>query len=175
MLSAAETASEPPPTRVNYRAWLLRVVVWDGVIAVLLMLAPLVLQRMLIKDGQNDENERMLWVVFIPIGAFLLRWLIGGRHLDKNHCSPNFRQFQTFCFFGGLVTMLLGDCLVLSLHDMIPADQAFVPFIMLTPFYTIYLLCMLIAMYPGREPIPAAELTRIGNWEVGNEEGLTKA
>jgi hypothetical protein len=168
MLNGAETTTETSPTRINYRAWMLRVVVWDGVIAVLLMLAPLVLQRMLIKDGQNDENERMMWVVFIPIGAFLLRWLIGGRHLDTNHCSPNFRQFQTFCFFLGLGMMLFGDCLVLSLHDMLPADQALVPFLMLMPFYAIYLVCMIIAMYPGREPIPAEELTRLGNWEIGS-------
>jgi hypothetical protein len=37
---------------------------------------------------------------------------------------------------------------------------------MLIPFYTVYLLCMIIAMYPGREPVPQEELTRIGNWEI---------
>lgn len=166
MLSAEQATTEVPPTRINYRAWLLRVVVWDGVIALLLMLAPLVLQWALKKDGQNDENEMMLLVIFIPIGAFLLRWFIGARHLDKNRCSQNFRQFQTFCFFGGLVAMLLGDCLVLGLHDMLPPDQKLVPLVMLIPFYTVYLLCMIIAMYPGREPVPKEELTRIGNWEI---------
>src|SRR6478735_1196344 len=98
MLSAAQATTEAPPTRINYRGWFLRVVVWDGVIALLLMLAPLVLQQALKKDGQNDEEELAMFVIFIPIGAFLLRWFIGARHLDKNRCSLNFRQFQTFCF-----------------------------------------------------------------------------
>ena len=171
MHSEAATLPQEPATRINYGAWLWRVFTWDGVIALALMAAPLVLQQVLREDGEidnRDDREAMLAAIFIPIGALLLRFWIGSRHLALNRCGDRFLQFQSFCFFAGLFAMLLGECIVLSVHDMLPPGDFVIPLVMILPFYAVYLACMTVAMYPGREPISEQNRTRIGNWEVSN-------
>jgi hypothetical protein len=148
-------------TRINYISWLLRVVAWDGILPLVVWVAPYVLKVIV----PNREEPRMLAVILTAICVFLLRWVMGVRHIEANRCSPAARQIQYFCFFAGLVVMLLTDAFALAMHDMLqPVDMIGMLIVLSLPF-SIYLTLMTAAMYPGREPAgPPAQ--RIGNWEI---------
>jgi hypothetical protein len=124
-------------------------------------------QRLMQKQGEEAEKVAMASSVLIPIAAFLLRWGIGRGHILKNHCGPFFRQVQTCCFYVGLISILLGECIALCIHAFDDDDAALAAIVAMTPFYLLYLLLMTLAMYPGREPIPPEAITRVGNWDVG--------
>jgi len=163
--AVSATVSPAVRTRVNYRYWLWLVATWDGVLPLLLWVSPAIIGWL----WPNHDALIALSAVFVPIAAFFARVFAGSWHIYGNFCSPAFRQFQFVTFVFGILLMLFLDALILSVHGIIPVGEQLQLVIGLSPLFGIYVLFMLLAMYPGREPIPAGELPgteRIGNWEV---------
>lgn len=167
MLNVEASTSDSSPTRINYRAWLLRVLAWDGVLPLLLWLSPFVVR--LILPGIKDEAGVLL-AVPLPICLFFLRIWVGAKHVDANHCGPKFRVVQYYCFLFGILLLLFVDALLLALHGELAGNLAgYLELLQdLSIPLAIYLSLMAVAMYPGREPIPEDERTRVGNWDVSN-------
>ena len=160
-MSAAGTDPSQIESRINYRRWFWRVLAWDGILPLIVWIAPYLLAQIL----PNREEPRMLGIILTAIGVFLLRWFMGSDHVASNHCSSPIKQLQYGCFFAGLVVMLLMDALLLALHGLMqPGEWLGMAIILVLPF-SLYLVLMAIAMYPGREPAPSNRL-RVGNWEV---------
>jgi hypothetical protein len=161
MLSPVADSSEAPPTRINYRAWLVRVIAWDGVLPLLLWLSPF-LVRLLVPGINKDAG--VLLAVPLPICVFFIRIWFGARHIDANRCEK-FRVIQYYCFLFAILVLLFVDALLLALHGEL--DENWAAYLSLLrdlsiPF-AVYLALMAVAMYPGREPIPS---TQLGNWEI---------
>jgi len=152
---------ENQPKRINYRAWFWRVLAWDGLLPLVVLAAPYVIKTLV----PDREEPLMLAVILTAIGVFLLRWVVGAKHIAGNCCGPSTRQVQYFCFFAGLVVMLMIDAFALALHDMLQPGEFIGLAIVLSIPFSIYLTLMTIAMYPGREPSPPPG-ERLGNWEI---------
>jgi hypothetical protein len=102
--------------------------------------------------------------VLLPIGAFFFRLIVGMRHIRANQCGPWFRGLQQLFLFVGILSLVVVDaCLILQLNIPGAAAQAEIlaGFFLVTGL--IYLPSMIVAMYPGREPI---QTNAIGNWDV---------
>jgi len=86
----------------------------------------------------------------VPIGAFFLRLYSGGKRIDGNHCSVLMRRVQSIVFMLGIFSLLLADAWLITIHAVIPNAQL-EALVICSPLLLIYLLAMVVAMYPGRD------------------------
>ena len=94
--------------------------------------------------------------VVLPITAFLIRFFVGVRAIRSNHCGRIFRGLQGISLWAGLFLLLIIDTLQILRLVMPPgAFKNRESLIGLLIFYSIYIVCMAFAMYPGRAPQPA--------------------
>lgn len=102
--------------------------------------------------------------ILLPIAAFFIRLVVGLRHIRANQCGPLFRNLQQLFLFVGILSLVVVDaCLILQLNIPGAAVRAEILTGFLLVTGCIYLPCMIVAMYPGREPI---QTSAIGNWDV---------
>ena len=135
--------------RLNVISWFWGLAVWDGLLPLGIVLVPMLVQLIL----PNQRKPIELIAVVVPIAALLLRLRAGNRRIWSNHCTPGFQSFQLTVFLLAIFILFIFDAILILMHIMPPG--AFTPgelrgFAIL---FGIYYLLMIIAMYPGREPI----------------------
>ena len=134
--------------RVNYGSWFFRVLGWDGVMPVCVALIPTVINFLIPVNRGAIE----ITAVFLPIAGFLIRFVMGARHISTNHCTPQVRRFQVCAFCLGIFLLVFVDALLILSHVMpkgaLFANQTDRVFWVI--LISAYLTSMAIAMYPGR-------------------------
>lgn len=158
--------------RVHYGQWLAKLVAWDGVLPVLVLLAPTVVEL----QFPNRRDALEVTAMILPITAFFIRFFVATRHVTSNQCTCLVRCFQFVAMCLAILVLLLIDSLLLLAQEM-PKGALFATTndrIVWGVLATVYLACMAFAMYPGRNnelrPVewrdfdPSADLGRaVGN------------
>lgn len=135
--------------RIDFGFWLRRIVTWDGLLPILMWLAPWAIETVL----PNRRGAIEIAAVVLPIVALFLRFHSGIRQIASNRCAKLFRGVQFAVFVIGILPLVLFDCFMMLAHLMpaggpMAAEDVFVCTVLLL----IYLTAMTIAMYPGRLP-----------------------
>ena|ERR1700677_1040572 len=126
---------------VRLRAWLCRVVGWDGLLPASVALLALAVRPL------KNEGLIQFAAVAVPICALLVRLKVGMWHVASNNCPRSVRRFQYCLFYVGVLMLLYLDMIVISVGDLrvdSPNDL-----LACGLFFSIYLLLMAIAMFPG--------------------------
>jgi hypothetical protein len=153
---------------VNYRFWLLRVITWDAILPVVVAVVPAVI----IFFFPNRRGFIEITSVTLPVGAFLLRSITGKRQIARNRCSQAVRTFQFCVFVIGILPLVLVDCFMVLSHLM-PDGALFATKtdrLVLAVLAAIYLVCMVVAMYPGSDTTEETE-TWSDEYPIGHEAG----
>jgi hypothetical protein len=154
--------------RVGFGTWALKVLTWDAVLPACVVFIPMGVQLLL--PGRRGAIE--ITAVILPIAALFLRFRAGKRHIDSNRCSRRGKLIQLSVFCLGILPLVLTDCFFI-LSELMPRgaliahrrDQ-----IALAVLFSIYLVAMIVAMYPGRTETPPAPddfLTHRNPWAEG--------
>jgi hypothetical protein len=134
---------------VRFGAWFGKVLAWDGLMPLGVLLVPRGLTLVLPPDSRIID----IIAVILPIVAFSLRIHVGRRHIAANYCGTVARGFQYVVFSFGILVLVPIDCLTV-LSPVLPGglfanpQDAEITVIM----FSIYLTSMIIAMYPGCQP-----------------------
>lgn len=134
--------------RVNYGSWFFRVLGWDGLLPVCIVLIPTAIKILI----PNNRAAIEVTGVLLPIAAFFVRLVIGLRHIALNHCAITVRRFQYCVFCLGIFLLVCVDALLILSQDM-PKGAMFVTrtdYVVFAILIFIYLTSMTFAMYPGR-------------------------
>ena len=146
--------------RLDLASWLLRVMAWDGLLPVAVVLAPMAIRLLFPRSRGATE----LVAIFLPVIAFIVRYVVGKRCISANSCTPSFQQIQFLLFVLAISALVLIESLVIiALH--LAANPAIifgdVGWWVFGVLLSIYLVSVVIAMYPGartryeiREPLP---------------------
>lgn len=143
----------------------MRVLTWDAILPVCVAFIPMGV--VLLFPGRRGAVE--ITAVILPIAALLLRFRAGKRHIDSNRCSERIKLMQLSVFCLGILPLVLTDSFFI-LSELMPKGALFSnreSRITLAVLFSIYLLAMIVAMYPGRtEPAPESEdfLTHRNPW-----------
>ncbi len=135
---------------INYSQWILRIIGWDGILPVFVASLSVAVAFIF---GNNRPLAETLMVV-LPIVALLFRFTIGRKHIRRNYCGEMFKGIQTGALGLAVLILLFADFFVV-LTAFIPKNRRHPP-PEDVPIYivalTIYLVLVVFAMYPGREP-----------------------
>ena len=139
-----------PPRKLNVGLWITRVLTWDGIVPIAMML--LTWGAEFIGGGQND------WIAFFPIAvpiiAIFVRLYLGFRSISTNHCHPSAQQAQRFLLVFGLILLAVDEC-ALMLAAELPAGNGPLDeprgLLIFSVLFLTYFLFAVVAMYPGRE------------------------
>lgn len=154
-----------PRTRINYAKWIWQIVSWDGILPFILWAAPIAICSFVEDDGKESRAGWLaMSAIFLSSVAFIIRFCCGVRYLGTNDCV-SWRGAQFICLSIGIGILWISDMVLISCYDVLWDETTSIAEILLfhTVWYSIYLPLMIIAMYPGREPIPS---TQLGNWEI---------
>lgn len=155
-----DDAQEPPSWAFAVSRWLVRVAAWDGMLPVVVWSLPLVVLQLF--PGRRGPVE--LLGVMLPITAFLIRFFVGVRAIRTNRCGRLVRGLQGIALWAGLFLLLIVDTLQILRLVMPPgAFKDRESLIGFAVFYSIYIVCMAFAMFPGREPAMTTELLSLTN------------
>ena len=147
--------------RISFRSWLLRVVAWDGVLPLVLLGLPHGIHFLFPEAAGAIE----ILGVLLPIAAFFTRLVVGFRHIRENHCPALLQQLQYVVLFLGILGLVMFDAvMILQLNLPQGAMQPGDLLVLFGIVFAIYLPCMILAMYPGREAVARTE--QVGNWEI---------
>jgi len=124
--------------------WALSLVTWDGLLVVVMIVAPGVLRWLWPQDRQAQELGGTL-LVMLALGV---RVFIGRRHIARNHCGPVLRKLQTAVLFMMALFLLMIDCILIDFGGL---PQREILFIVST-----YVGGMAFVLYPGRRAISDA-------------------
>lgn len=133
--------------RVHYGQWLLRLIAWDGVLPVLVMIIPWFVQL----QFPNRPHALELVAIVVPITAFFIRFFVARRHICSNHCTRIVRVIQTVALCLAILVLLMVDSLIILACEM-PKGALFATStdrMIWAGMYAFYLTCMAIALYPG--------------------------
>ena len=134
--------------RLDVRSWLFRLIAWDGVLPVCIVLIPSLISFAI--PGRRGAIE--ITAVVLPIAAFLIRFRAGKRHIDSNNCGEVLRILQLCVFCVGILALVLFDAFVVLSH-VIPHQGGRIrteDLVFLGVVISIYVTSMAFAMYPGR-------------------------
>lgn len=134
--------------RVHYGQWFLKLVAWDGVLPVIVLLAPTVVELQF--PNRRDAMEFMALV--LPITVFFVRFFVAKRHIESNQCTRLVRCFQIIALCLAILVLLLIDSFIILAHEM-PKGALYATttdrFVWGVLCF-VYLTSMAFAMYPGR-------------------------
>lgn len=134
--------------RVPFGRWIFRLVAWDGVLPVVVLLAPTVIKVLF----PNWRGAIEIAAIALPITAFLIRFYVAKRHITSNECSGLVRCFQFIALCVAILIFLLIDALLILVQDL--PNGALVTsetdLIVWAVLITLYLSCMAFVLYPGR-------------------------
>ena len=129
------------------RRWLIRLIAWDGVLPAVVWSVPFVIHALM----PNCRGAVEICAVVLPIVAFFVRFVMGCRVIDSNHCGTLLRRIQVVVLCIGILPLLLIDVFMV-LANVMPQGAVIATWedlIVLAVLYTIYFSAMAIAMYPG--------------------------
>ncbi len=141
--------------KLDVTRWLLRVLAWDGLLPAGVALVASLIALVLPNNLGFHAMSFLLLTSFIvlPVSAFLIRYIAGRRHISRNNCSESTRERQFVVFVFGIFILALVEAWLIFLH-LFPNGGPFFgnrdPHVLAT-FFTIYIISMVIAMYPGRQ------------------------
>lgn len=155
-----------PPRRLNLIAWLLAVALWDGLLPVGIVLLPALVHLAI----PNHREPIEIIAIVVPMVAFFVRIVVGSQRIRSNHCARWFQVLQFALFFLAALILVLLDAVVILSHVM-PAG-AFAPsdYTIFAIMFAIYYFLMLLAMYPGREPVPEDDYSLTSHLAKSNDE-----
>ena len=139
-------------TRVNRWLWLHRVLAWDGVLPLSVVLLPAGVGAVM----PNRVDAIFSVAVAIPIAALLIRYAIGRRTIASNRVGPVVRACQYCVFTAAIVVLVFVDFVLILLHLDPPEVQAQL-FYALGTMYGLYLVAMSFAMFPGWTEAPPTQ------------------
>src|ERR1039457_3036252 len=98
--------------------WLLRVVAWDGLLPVGVVLAASLIALLLLNNLGFHAMSIILLTSFIllPVSAFLIRYIAGRRQISRNNCSESTRERQFVVFVFGIFILALVEAWLIFLH-----------------------------------------------------------
>jgi hypothetical protein len=140
-----------PRRSVDLRLWFWRVLSWDALLPAVILVVPGIVQQIV----PNRRGFLEIISVALPVGAFVFRFYSGKRQIALNYCSDRVRLFQFGVFFIGILPLALIDCFLILSHLM-PKGALFAAGsdrIMWGILFGIYLMSMIVAMYPGRTAV----------------------
>ncbi len=129
--------------------WLLRVIAWDGLLPVVVWGAPWAAQWL----APGDRGLMEILGVMLPLGALFVRYFIGARQIAANRCKPTVRRLQILALCLGIFMLVLIDSMMILSLEMPPGAlfATTTDLIVWGVLYAVYILTMLVAMYPGRD------------------------
>lgn len=138
---------------IDFAGWLIRLVTWDGVLPVLILFAPSIVERLIPNRGAIE-----IAAVVLPIAFFFWRIATGCRHIDANNCSPAFQKFQVWALVLAVFMLVFFDAMMILSHVMpkgaLIANRG--DLIIIAVMLSFYLVPISIATYPGRaKPLPS--------------------
>jgi hypothetical protein len=137
---------------VGYRAWILRILTWDTALPACVAFIPAGVGTLF----RNRRGVMEITAVTLPVAAFLLRLRAGRRHIASNRCPKWARRVQYGVFCLGILPLALIDC-CLILSGLMPRGARFANAedrAVWAVLVSIYLVSMIVAMYPGRVASP---------------------
>ena len=142
---------------MNASQWIIRLIAWDGLLPALVWLSPYAIRAII----PNHDKAIEAAAILIPIAALFLRFYMGSKYIFSNHCSRSFRKLQVVLFCLGIFLLLLIDSLMIlsTILPKMPQGHPvhFREMILIAGAFSVYLLLMFIAMYPGRADIDTIE------------------
>lgn len=134
------------PGRVDIISWAIRVAAWDGLLPIFVLSVPVLTDSLL----PNRPDLSDLVGAGLPIIAFVIRLFVGTRHIWSNGCCHLVRVLQSLLLWVVVFLFVLVDTMLIIAHQfpgagMKPADLRDMEIVL-----SIYLPCMVVAMYPGR-------------------------
>ena len=137
--------------RVNYLSWLLKLVSFDGVRPVVVLLMPTVVDQLF----PNRRGAMEFTAVTVPIFAFFIRFFVAKRHIFSNQCTGLVRGLQLIALCLAILVLLLIDSLMILAHGM--AKRAMfatnTDLVVWAVLIALYFTCMAFAMFPGRTEV----------------------
>ena len=135
-----------PFVPANVWSWLHRVFAWDGVLPVCVALLPTALKLI----APNKADAISVAAVIVPIGALIVRYNIGRRHITSNNLPPAVKAFQQFIFSLAILWLCLLDSFLITMHFGVRPPREPGEWLLLAMPFGPYFVAMLIAMFPGR-------------------------
>jgi len=134
--------------RVDFSAWIVRLITWDGLVPVFMALAPSAVGLSI----PNNRGVMEATAVALPIAAFFVRFGVGFRLIQTNNCAAEIRRFQVVAFVFGMFLLLFFDSVSILAHVMpsgalFPRWTDFLGFMIV--FGSVYLVAMAISLYLG--------------------------
>jgi hypothetical protein len=133
--------------RVNYVTWLLKLVAWDGVLPVAVLLMPTVVETLF----PNRRGVMEVAAVTVPILVFFIRFFVAKRHIFSNQCTGLVRGIQLVALCVAILVLLLIDSFIILAHEM-PKGAMFATdtdLLVWAVLIAVYVTCMAFAMFPG--------------------------
>jgi len=126
--------------------WLGRVGTYDGILPVLVWLAPWCVAFAF--PGRRGVIEVL--AILLPVVGFLVRYGIGRHLISRNACGDGMRRLQFVMLCLGLGLLAFIDCVIVLLNVM-PKGALRQPgdWMVFTGLASLYLGCMGFAMFPG--------------------------
>jgi hypothetical protein len=139
---------EPIPTSDSKPThWLLRLIMWDGILPLIVWACPAFFRWWL----QDDEVGLIIAAGIVPILALVVRYYMAIRYIERNHCGPWTKRFQTYTLRLALLYLLCLESLLITLQDLPGVNQFDLAAVLfLVTAYLIYLLPMAFVLYPGQ-------------------------
>jgi len=135
---------------IDFGRWLGRLVSWDGVLPIGIILAPSAIEWLI----PNRRGPIEFASVALPIVGFLIRFVAGKRQIESNNCGPRCRKFQFAALALGVFSLVFIDAIAMLIH-LAPNRPLFAGVMVYASLSPIYLAPMIVALYPGRaKPLP---------------------
>jgi hypothetical protein len=134
--------------RVNYRSWLGKLVAWDGIVPIVVLLAPIVVGQLF----PNRPGALEFTAVSVPIVAFFIRFYVAKRQIYDNRCSNLVRFIQIISLCLAIVLLLLIDTMIILAQQMPPGAMfaTMEDIIVWAILISCYSVLMAFSMFPGR-------------------------
>ena len=127
------------------KTWIIRLLALDGLLPIAVVAVP-----QLIQFAFPDDFKAFAIVatLLLAIGC-IYRFYTGRHHILTNHCGRSLRIVQTLALLFGIVVMVVSDCVMMVLTT-IPGNANLRSFGVLILYYLVYIVFMIVALYPGR-------------------------
>jgi|GEM_PF-676391 len=128
--------------------WLLRLLMWDGVLPLVVWACPAFFRWWL----KNNEMNVIFTASIIPSVALVVRYYMAMGYIKQNRCGPWTKRFQTYTLRVALVYLVCLESLLIMMQEL-PELKDIDPgaVLFLVTAYLIYLLPMAFVLYPGKE------------------------
>lgn len=144
----------------RYRDWAITVACWDGVLPIVAVSLPSILNFLFPQNGMLK-----VWVIaIVPTAAFFVRAVIGSVRVDHG----NYFRWQVYTFFLAIIYLVFLEAFFIAI-ECIPIPMNAADWVAFAGIYLIYFAMISIALFPlRRDPkFPSHDLTVVKH-HVGN-------